>query len=55
MYLPCVECGNKHALVMLTVFSVQEYRLVKLLCEDIVPMFRVPEALMEPCKMCVKH
>ena len=54
--LPCTDRGNKHVVVfqdMLTkwpmVFPVPDQkteRLVKLLCEEVVPMFGVPEALL---------
>ena len=56
MDLPQTERGNKHVVVfqdMLTkwpmVFSVPDQkteRLVRLLCEEVVPMFGVPEALL---------
>ena len=56
MDLPCTERGNKHVVVFqdkLTkwpiVFLVpaqKAERLVRLLCEEIVPMFGVPEALL---------
>ena len=56
MDLPCTERGNKHVVVfqdMLTkwpvVFPVPDQkaeRLVRLLCEEIVPMFGVPEVLL---------
>jgi hypothetical protein len=56
MYLPCTEGGNKHVVVfqdMLTkwpiVYHVPDQkteRLARLLCEVIVPMFGVPEALL---------
>ena len=55
MDLPCTERGNKHVVVfqdMLTkwpmVYPVPDQktkRLARLLCEEIVPMFCVPEAL----------
>ena len=56
MDLPCTERGNKHVVVfqdMLTkwpmVFPVPDQKtehIVRLLCEEIVPMFGVPEALL---------
>ena len=56
MDLPCTERGNKHVVVfqdMLTewpmVFPVPDQkteRIVRLLCEEIVPMLGVPEALL---------
>ena len=56
MDLPCTERGNKHVVVfqdMLTkwpmVYPVPDQkaeRLARLLCEEIVPMFGVPEALL---------
>ena len=56
MDLPCTERGNRHVVVfqdMLTkwpmVFPVPDQkagRLTRLLCEEIVPMFGVPEALL---------
>ena len=56
MNLPCTQRGNKHVVVfqdMLTkwpmVFPVPDQkseRLARLLCEEIVPMFGVPEALL---------
>ena len=56
MELPCTERGNKYVVVfqdMLTkwpmVYAVPDQkteRLVRLLCEEIVPMFGVPEALL---------
>ena len=56
MELPCTERGNKYVIVfqdMLTkwpmVYAVPDQkveRLVRLLCEEIVPMFGVPEALL---------
>ena len=54
--LPCTEKGNKHLVVfqdMFTksplVFPVPDQkaeRIVKLLCEEVVPLFSVPEALL---------
>ena len=55
MDLPCTERGNKHVVFqyMLTkwpmVFPVPDQkteRLARLLCEEVVPMFEVPEALL---------
>ena len=55
MDLPCTERGNKHVVFqdMLTkwpmVFPVPDQktkRLVRLLCEEVVPMYGVPEALL---------
>jgi len=56
MDLPCTERGNKHVVVfqdMFTkwplVFPVPDQRadrLVRLLCEEVIPMFGVPEALL---------
>lgn len=56
MDLPCTENGNKHVIVsqeMFTkwpmVFPVPDQkseRIVRLLCEEIVPFFGVPEALL---------
>ena len=56
MDLPCTERGNKHVFVfqdMFTkwpmVFAVPDQRselIARLLCEEIVPMFGIPEALL---------
>ena len=56
MDLPCTESGNKHVVVfqdMFTkwplVFAVPDQRterIARLLCEEVVPMFGVPEALL---------
>ena len=56
MDLPCTERGNKHVVVfqdMFTkwplVFAVPDQRaeqIARLLCEEVVPMFGVPEALL---------
>ena len=56
MDLPCTESGNKHVVVfqdMFTkwplVFAVPDQhaeRIARLLCEEVIPMFGVPEALL---------
>ena len=56
MHLPCTECGNKHVVVFqdmftkwLLVFPVPDQRaerIARLLCEETVTMFGVPEALL---------
>ena len=51
MDLPCTEHGNKHVVIFqdTLVFPVPDQhaeRIARLLCEEIVPMFSVPEALL---------
>ena len=56
MDLPCTERGNKHVVVFQDMFTKwpmvfpvpdqKSERIVKLLCEEIVPLFGVPEALL---------
>ena len=58
MDLPCTESGNKHMVVFQDMFTKwpkvyaipdqKTERITKLLCEEIVPFFGVPEALLEP-------
>ena len=59
MDLPCTDLGNKHVVVfqdMFTKFPLvfpvpdqKSERIVKLVCEEVVPLFRVPEALLTDC------
>ena len=56
MDLPCTECGNKHVVVFQDMFTKwplvypvpdqRSERLVRLLCEEVILMFGVPEALL---------
>ena len=56
MDLPCTESGNKHVVVFQDMFTKwpmvyavpdqKTERITKLLCEEIVPFFGVPEALL---------
>ena len=56
MDLPCTDRGNRHVIVFQDLFTKwpmvyaipdqKAERIVKLLCEDIVPFFGVPEALL---------
>lgn len=56
MDLPCTEQGNKHVIVFQDMFSnwplvfpipdQRAERVARLLCEEVVPMFGVPEALL---------
>ena len=56
MDLPCTERGNKHVVVFQDMFTKWPFvfpipdqraeRIARLLCEEIVPMFGVPEALL---------
>ena len=59
MDLPCTEQGNKHVIVFQDMFSKwpllfpipdqRAERIAQLLCEEVVPMFGVPEALLSNC------
>ena len=56
MDLPCTEQGNKHVIVFQDMFSKRPLvflipnqraeRIARLLCEEVIPMFGVPEALL---------
>ena len=56
MDLPCTESGNKHVIVFQDMFTKwpmvfpvpdqKSVRIARLLCEEIVPLFGVPEALL---------
>ena len=56
MDLPCTESGNKHLIIFQDMFTKwpmvfpvpdqKSVRIARLLCEEIVPLFGVPEALL---------
>ena len=56
MELPCTDWGNKYAVVFQDLFTKwpmvfatpdqKSERIVKLLCEEVVPVFGVPESLL---------